>query len=556
MRTQKTSQGLTVRAVAGTYVVILSFDLPKTKCKGLLGFSIFRQDHTENESYYMKGMKCFEATDPGFPAGSGYSTSKHPWQGFQWADYSAKPGHSYTYTIKAWKGEPSDMEMIAKCRIQVETETEKGHKHNVYFNRGAAASQEYMRRFGDRRPGEVENRQAWTWLSRGLYEALENFVGSCNSGDSLRIAAYEFHYEPFLEILADAVNRGVDLEIVYDAKKDSPWKKNRAAAKKFGLLDRCTERKSGKSYLSHNKFIVKLKNNKPEAVWTGGMNFSENGIFGHSNVAHLVKDRDVAGKFYQYWLLLQADPGRTDLQADVELLTALPSNPLANGDTVVFSPRQNLDLLDLYQQLALQGREGVFMTFAFGINPLFKEVYEKSKGRVRYALLEKKTRAMKKDDPNRTAEEKAIDTLRRMPENIFAIGDHVKTNEFDGWVLEKLSGLSNNVKYIHNKFMLVDPLGSDPVVIAGSANFSEASTTKNDENMLLVHGNKRVADIYFGEFMRMFTHFSFRESLKWRKKTDKPKFLRTNDDEIKWWEDYFGDTHRARVREFFRKLEV
>jgi len=36
----------------------------------------------------------------------------------------------------------------------------------------------------------------------------------------------------------------------------------------------------------------------------------------------------------------------------------------------------------------------------------------------------------------------------------------------------------------------------------------------NDENMILIRGDKRVADIYFGEFMRVFTHQRFRESVK------------------------------------------
>ncbi|MBA3913053.1 MAG: hypothetical protein H0X25_04175 [Acidobacteriales bacterium] len=54
--------------------------------------------------------------------------------------------------------------------------------------------------------------------------------------------------------------------------------------------------------------------------------------------------------------------------------------------------------------------------------------------------------------------------------------------------------------------MLVDPLGDDPVVITGSPNFSGASQSANDENMLVIRGSTRVADIYFGEFMRVFDH--------------------------------------------------
>jgi phosphatidylserine/phosphatidylglycerophosphate/cardiolipin synthase-like enzyme len=54
--------------------------------------------------------------------------------------------------------------------------------------------------------------------------------------------------------------------------------------------------------------------------------------------------------------------------------------------------------------------------------------------------------------------------------------------------------------------MLVDPLGTDPIVVTGSANFSRPSQVDNDENMVVVRDQERVADIYFGEFMRIFDH--------------------------------------------------
>ena len=58
--------------------------------------------------------------------------------------------------------------------------------------------------------------------------------------------------------------------------------------------------------------------------------------------------------------------------------------------------------------------------------------------------------------------------------------------------------------------MLVDPLSDHPLVITGSANFSDASTKNNDENMIIIRGDKRVADIYLGEFMRLWQHYRFR----------------------------------------------
>jgi phosphatidylserine/phosphatidylglycerophosphate/cardiolipin synthase-like enzyme len=79
---------------------------------------------------------------------------------------------------------------------------------------------------------------------------------------------------------------------------------------------------------------------------------------------------------------------------------------------------------------------------------------------------------------------------------------------------------------------LVDPLGDDPIVISGSANFSPASTTANDENMLVIRGNTDVADVYFGEFMRLFDHIYARHIItrKLTKAAEKKRNYLANDD--------------------------
>ncbi len=551
MRAFQITNGLKVQAIAGTYVVILGFDLPEADCEGLLGFSIHRYDHNENEAYYLEGMKSFKETDPGFPAGSLYSTRNHPVQSFQWADYSAKPGYKYTYTVTALKGKPEKLEVFAEIKVVVITESPESGDHDVYFNRGISASQEYVRRFGDNKPEDVPNHKAFDWLSRGLYEALECFVNTCIPGQhSLRIAAYEFNYVPFLKLLKDTSDKGVDIKIIYDARKKSPGDDNKQKVIDNHLEELCKERTEGKSYISHNKFIVKLENEKPVAVWTGSTNFSEGGIFGHSNVAHVVEEEGIAKSYFEYWKFLSEDPKTKEIKSEVESLTPLPKLPLSKGSLCIFSPRKNLEALGLYHDLALTANSGLFMTFAFGMNDIFKEVYDKSTCSLRFALLESKTRPMK-EGPEKDAEEQAIQNLRNKQENVFAIGDFIKTNKFDGWVKEKLSGLNAYVKYIHDKFMLIDPLGDNPIVVTGSANFSDASTVNNDENMIVICGNKRIADIYLGEYMRLFSHYSFRESLKWRKADEQPKSLRTDD----WWHDYFGNASRSKRREFFTQMK-
>ena len=54
---------------------------------------------------------------------------------------------------------------------------------------------------------------------------------------------------------------------------------------------------------------------------------------------------------------------------------------------------------------------------------------------------------------------------------------------------------------MHSKFLLIDPLSDDPLVCSGSANFSRNSLINNDENMLLIRGDTRVADIYLTELI-------------------------------------------------------
>ena len=199
---ERVKQGVfSVHGIAGTYVVLLGFNLPEGECEGLLGFSIHRTDHTEDEAYFLEGMKAFAATDPGFPSGSSYSTDDHPIQSFQWADYTAKPGHRYTYRVAARKGTPAALTKFTEVSVTITTESPEGGDHDVYFNSGVAASQAYVRRFGNRAPNNVENNQAFIWLSRGLYEAMAAFMQPSEPERyTFLIAAYEFHYRPFLDV--------------------------------------------------------------------------------------------------------------------------------------------------------------------------------------------------------------------------------------------------------------------------------------------------------------------------------------------------------------------
>src|SRR4051812_34164407 len=74
----------------------------------------------------------------------------------------------------------------------------------------------------------------------------------------------------------------------------------------------------------------------------------------------------------------------------------------------------------------------------------------------------------------------------------------------------------------------------------------------NDENMVVIQGDKDLADMFLGEFMRLFNHFYFREvakaAAKSGKEIDKSIFLVPDDS---WTGEYFDD---SKVKTLERKL--
>lgn len=546
MRAKMKQHGISLQAIAGTYVVLLGWSMTKQDSKNILGFAVHRMDKTENEAYWLEGMKVFKETDPGTHKAS---LHQHPVQGFTWSDFTAKPGHNYIYRIVALKGTPTDLQEDADVSVEVTTEVGANGTQAVWFNRGAAASQEYARRFNNRRPDDV-GWPAFKWLSRGLWEAMQTFIARANGTKfGLRVAAYELNYRPVLEALKTASEDGADVQIIYDARNTKLAANTRAAVSAAGISNLCSERKSNPSAIAHNKFIILLKDHQPISVWTGSTNFSEGGIFGHSNVGHEVRNIEVAKKYLAYWKMLKGDPDSKALRPEVLELTPTPainSSPFP-GTTEFFSPRSGLQLMDWYVAQAASASRLVCATFAFGINRTFVPMFETPFAGLRYAIL---------DSEGTSPEAKLmVSELRKRPDNRFAIGNSLITNKFDKWTHERLSGLNQHARYIHTKYMLIDPFGDDPVIITGSANFSDASTRDNDENMLVIRGEKAISDIYASEFFRLWNHYAFREWAAKQRDTGsaRPQFLRTDDS---WRDIYYADTEQSRQRIIMSGIEL
>jgi phosphatidylserine/phosphatidylglycerophosphate/cardiolipin synthase-like enzyme len=58
----------------------------------------------------------------------------------------------------------------------------------------------------------------------------------------------------------------------------------------------------------------------------------------------------------------------------------------------------------------------------------------------------------------------------------------------------------------HNKIILIDADGAAPIVITGSMNFTYSGQFKNAENLLVLRGNKALAEAYGANWQRHFGH--------------------------------------------------
>ena len=133
MRKRASRNGISVHAIADTHVVMLGMNATDKARKGLLGFAIHRTDKTEDEQYWLRGFRTFEAIDPHPTPGSLVSTHEAPIQAFNWGDYTAKPNHEYIYKVVPVYGKPKNLKYGDPVEVTVSTENEDTGKHAIFL---------------------------------------------------------------------------------------------------------------------------------------------------------------------------------------------------------------------------------------------------------------------------------------------------------------------------------------------------------------------------------------------------------------------------------------
>ena len=514
MRSTHSEHGLTVLAVAGNHVVLLGWDLAEAtiaaRRRPRLRDPATR--HEDGDKRWLKGMKTFAATVPHPAPGVPVSSYRHPFQTFQWADYSGRAGPDVHLPRRPGERECRPRSSTAATvEVTVTTERVDLGTHAVFFNRGAVGSQEYARRFQNLTPPEV-GQAAYDWLSRGLVEGLESFIGQAGAGDALLGAFFEFKNTRIYAALQAARARGATVAILYDG--DSQRAAQRGGDGRPAASTAWSSRATRSGGFAHNKFLVLSRGGVAER----GLDRLDQ----PERERHLraLEQRPLGARRRGRRASTRAT-GRSSTTTDQEADRARRRGAVAarrarrrTGRSTPSSRRAARSTRSTATRSSpAHAERALFMTFAFGMNERFVPSFDRTDDVLRFALMEKKGNgsdlhaAGGRHRPDPQAPERH---RRGRPPRSRSTASTAGSPSSTGSSTRRTSCTFTPSTCWSTRS------APTAVVVVGSANFSAASTLDNDENMLVIRGNTAVADIYLGEFMRLFCHYAFRESLTFK----------------------------------------
>ena len=507
MRAASKDNGVTLRAYGGTTGVLLGFDIDEAKREGLLGFAIERTGGNRPHRW-LEGLLNFPGFEhnPGDPVASNVG----PIQKFRWSDYAVWPGTEYAYTVHPVYGQPGMPKIEAGAKVRVRTSATDTGDHRVIFNRAAAASQAFSRDFpelaakmtaakGAAKADISLPADAAAWLSRGALEQILGFINrALDPSWALDVAIYEYELKAIRDALDAARKRGVNVRIVYHAKPhDEQTTINEANLARWpGAIKRARITQN----ICHDKFIVLSRmvdeDRAPQSVLCGSTNFTENGVYRQANVVHVAELADVAARYLQLFGVLFAGTSQTDTRKWIDANDPLSSDaPLQVG----FSPRSGEADLGLFVDEINRAHDDVLFCTAFDL-----------KDEILDALL-----GEDHDDVLRLGVQNSRSRITGFHRDGTADFEAAAfLNEgLEGFLKESTAGQRGNI-LIHTKLIVLNFTTDTPKVISGSHNFSHNASFGNDENYLIIRGNRHLADCYGVELMRIYDHYRFR----WRAK--------------------------------------
>jgi len=546
---------------------------------GCLGFMIERQRKTKEGAWDKTEMLRNRIGFSGLEIGAGgdgaelpgtpsRSSDIWPFQRYEWTDHGANNGETVRYRVSAVAlpdgGVPgtSVLEPIADTgwTEAIAVDADYGRGLFAYFNRGFVLSQFVAR---------IARKNGWTaadikektkdieeplrrFLSGELRVALLNLLDEAinNPGLSLYAALYELSDKELIGRLQLLRGRAHIVLSNGSEKSADGNEKSRTAlrASEVDVRDRMLASKG----LGHNKFVVLVRtsNGKALKVWTGSANWASTGLCTQVNNGILIENEEIAHIYLDQWQRL-ADAGNGFPKA---LVDSNAQSPRARGNIDVWFTRvrnvskKNIDLGSDLQALVdiVNGAKQVILYVMFQPGPeLLGSILKRASGIYVHGVVSTVLPgAMEKFELMGVGKNsKEYKTALVQPQGL--------AGGFSSWVGELTraqflgpGGIGHAIT--HSKMIVIDPFSDDCKVITGSHNFSKSASEKNDENFIIVHGNRDLAEAYAVECLATYDHYRWRAYVKEATNAGKNVQSHLSKDPI-WQENYLSEERKRHL---------
>ncbi len=527
------SKEVAARAYLSPTLVLLAMDWPAgAQAEDFLGFAILRSPGfaaNEKDGYLFNKIGFSAPTADAQPMPSNLA----PIQKFLWWDAGIDDkdrGKTFRYTITPVRGSgPKDLVLQhdAEKVIAVTLPLVEQDGISTWFNRAVVSSQAFSREFPD--PSK-DIPKAMDWLANGLEEA---FAGILSGAKTIEGAVYHFTDKRWI-VPALKGFKG-KLSLVYQDQKRDTTDRPAIALLKSARFEGWPRSKTA---IMHDKFLVDVEGGR---VLTGSANFTPEGLTTQANLLHIFESAQLAKLYNARQKLMSTDPTVAVTAKDANW-----SKPIKIGKSTVrvfFSPEPAKNRLSIDRVIkTIKGAKSsvIFCMFDPTDPALLTALLATSdRKKLLFGLLNSiSDPGNRKEDQSHSGEPPTTPSAAteikvtlynrsRKDKQVLAYSYFRKGQAPVGFLPElstldltsqsapepKTGGKTKGgppAVHIHHKFIVVDADTDSPTIYTGSANLSNNSTHRNDENLLEITGNTALAGVYLAEFMRLYEHYRAR----------------------------------------------
>jgi phosphatidylserine/phosphatidylglycerophosphate/cardiolipin synthase-like enzyme len=483
-----------------------------------------------------------------------------PFQRFNWTDHAVDVGNNVRYRVTAMVddggGPPYKKGPASTWTPWTELSADVGGGFSCFFNRGLVLSQFVARYL---RAKSLTPAKFKAQLKKSVDPKIRAFLegdlgGKVTSilqeakerGTILHAALYELD-DSKLESAMIALGSKLNLILANGSDKSGDGNKSaRAHLNGAGIatIDRLLKSKG----LGHNKFVVLSDSSGQTAVWTGSTNWSTTGLCTQINNGLLITDKKVAGLYRKQWdRLRDASPPKLDPANFPKSLVDAndkPTNLSVGGAslTIQFTRTSDGSDMDTLRELINSARNAIlFLMFTPGKQGLHTLAGQRANDRHMYIRGVVSTLGTDAGDSDKNVLDVSLVSSDRKfkPDRYTVVQPQGNESDLGPWIAEVtrktfLSQVGHAI--VHSKVLVIDPLSDDPIVVTGSHNFSASASEKNDENLVIIRGHKKLAIAYAAYVMSVYQHYRFRSYVRETLAQGKKPWSYLDDDD-QWLKD-------------------